>query len=402
MSMNERLAIGVRVGHFPALTETFVLKQIEGLRARGHRVAVLADKPGAARDGTALRTSPHLASYVVPQNRRLARLHNWLPWRVRRAWAARIERRWCADQDVVLCHFGWSGASIADSVRGRPRRARIAVVFHGDDLSRSVVDGGPKIYDRLFDEADLLLPVSEFWLKRLLELGAPQSKIVVHHMGIDVDWFAMRPPRSAPSRPFRLVSVGRLVAKKGTAVTLRALALLRDRDPDLAVTLDIIGSGPLAAPLEALADELALRDIVTFHGARPSEFVQRTMVDADAFVLSSLTAPDGDMEGVPVAIMEAMGSGIPVVSTQHSGIPELIEDGCNGLLAAEGSVESLADRLRALIDDPDAAARYVAAARRTIEANFDNRGLNDRLSELLTRLVHSGVVLSTPTGAEPG
>lgn len=383
MNATGRLAIGFRVGRFPSLTETFVLAHVEAMHARGHQVSVLAGTPP---DSHAPPACAAKVGYVEPRDTPLSELFQKMPWRVRRAWTSAVERRWCAHHDVVLCHFGWAGASIATSVRGWRTRPPFAVVFHGDDLSRTLELNGPGIYRRLFEEADLLLPVSRLWASRLADLGAPRDKILVHRMGIDVDRFAMRTPLPAPSQRLRLVSVGRLVPKKGTAVTLKALRLLRDENPELAVTLDVLGGGPLLQELRDLADSLGLGDAVSFHGPQPREAVRGALSEADAFVLPSLTAPDGDMEGVPVAIMEAMAMGVPVVSTRHSGIPELVEHGRTGLLSKEGDVDGLARCLRILIDRPELVADMVQAARRKIEADYNNARLAHRLSDLLTTL----------------
>ena len=145
----------------------------------------------------------------------------------------------------------------------------------------------------------------------------------------------------------RLLTVARLVEKKGHAHALRAIARVRDELPSL--RYDVIGDGPLRADLEALAGTLGIADRVHFHGAASSDAVRRAMDDADLFVLPSVTASDGDEEGTPTVLLEAAYRRLPVLSTRHAGIPEMVADGESGVLVAEGDDAALADGLRAMV-----------------------------------------------------
>ncbi|HSK39935.1 MAG TPA: glycosyltransferase [Arenibaculum sp.] len=401
MTKDRPLRIAFRVGRFPKLSETFIISQIEGMIARGHRVSVLADGPhdGPHDDEGSGALSGRFAKldgpeYILPRNSLLAGACMRMPYRIRRALAAARERRLCMENDVVVCNFGWAGATVAQSVGGRPRRACIVTIFHGDDMSRALTQARPDIYAELFREGDLLVPVSEFWRRRLVDMGAPEAKLVVHHMGVELEKYPFTPPSTLggpdAGRPFELVTVGRLVEKKGTEFTLRALAHLRETAPEARFRLRVVGDGPLRPRLEALCGELGLRDHVEFLGALAHACVAQVLARADAFVLPSVVASDGDMEGIPVSLMEAMASGLPVVSTRHSGIPELVEHGVSGLLAAERDVEGLARQLGRIMSDAEARAAFARAARRTIEQHFDGRRLNDRLEVLLRRLAGGG------------
>lgn len=389
MTQGRPLRIAFRVGRFPKLSETFIIAQMEGMIARGHRVSVLADGPHDRGDPGALPgrlAELEKPRYVLPRHPLLAHACTRMPYRIRRALAAAGERRLCMENDVVVCNFGWAGATVAQSVGARPRRARIVTIFHGDDMSRTLTQGKPDIYAELFREGDVLAPVSEFWRRRLVDLGAPEAKLVVHHMGVDLEKYPFAPRAPDAGRPFELVTVGRLVEKKGTEITLRALARLRETSPEARFRLKIVGDGPLRPRLEALCDALGLREHVAFLGALPHARVAQALARADAFVLPSVVASDGDMEGIPVSLMEAMASGLPVVSTRHSGIPELIEHGVSGLLAVERDVGDLSRQLNRIMADPQARAAFARAARRTVERHFNDRLLNDRLEALLRRL----------------
>ncbi|MGJ3263623.1 MAG: glycosyltransferase [Salinarimonas sp.] len=386
------LKIAFRVGRFPTLSETFVARQVAGMVARGHDVSVLADEQAGDPATSPIAFDPDLRIATTrPRRPALARLQGRLPWRVRRGLEAAIERRACAAQDVVVCNFGWFGAALAQATRRRRRRAKLVTIFHGDDVSRALTS--PRIYDDLFAQGDLFLAVSEMWRARLIALGAPPQRTFVHRMGVDLSSLRYTPrPASRPVR--RIVTVGRLVEKKGTEFLLRALARARREEPDLELT--IVGTGPLEANLKALASSLGLDDAVRFRGALPHDAVRAALAEADVFALPSVTAQDGDMEGIPVSLMEAMAAGLPVVSTRHSGIPELIGDGEEGLLAPERDSDTLADHLVRLVRDGDARAGFTEKARRRIEAQFDNDILNDRLEAMLLALADG----SRPAGAE--
>jgi len=179
-----------------------------------------------------------------------------------------------------------------------------------------------------------------------------------------------------------LISTGRLIEKKGHTYTLQALALLKRSRPELAFTLDIVGEGPDEAALKAETARLGLEAVVRFHGGLPHQRTLELLRNAAIFVLPSVTAADGDMEGIPVSIMEAMALGLPVVSTFHSGIPELVEDGVSGRLVPERDPEALAAAIASVVATPGQWVAFARAGRRKIEQAFNRRVLNAQLKDL--------------------
>jgi len=202
---------------------------------------------------------------------------------------------------------------------------------------------------------------------------------------VDLEGFRYAPPAatgtSVPGRELRVLCVARLVEKKGVPYLCEAVVRLVRRGVPL--RLDVIGDGPLHAALRRFVDEQGMQDAIHILGRRDTAYVQQALRGADVFALPSVTAADGDQEGIPVSLMEAMASGVPCLSTVHSGIPELIEDGRSGWLVPERDVEALADVLaRIQAGDFDLAA-IAREARLTVETHFDQRRLHDSLAAQL-------------------
>jgi len=255
---------------------------------------------------------------------------------------------------------------------------------------------------RKLGEARFVVAISDY-NRRFLEPygGGERTPVEVVHCGIDPDAFEFRPRVAPASGPVRAVCVASLQEYKGHAVLLRALA--RGGEALDRIELDLVGDGVLRPELERLAAELGIADRVRFHGSCTEPRVRELLEAADVFVLPSIVARDGQMEGLPVALMEALASGLFVVSTRLSGIPELVRDGETGALAEPGSAESLAQALeRALAGSSEETAR---AGRRLVEREFDIHANAEQLTELLlggieqTSSAAAGASLA-PTGAD--
>jgi glycosyltransferase involved in cell wall biosynthesis len=192
---------------------------------------------------------------------------------------------------------------------------------------------------------------------------SPVPVEVIHH-GVDLDRFSPS-TRGGDGVP-ALVSVGRLVEKKGFDDLLRALARI-----DRPFSCEIYGDGPLHDELVGLRDDLGLGDRVDFMGARDSDEIVKALADADAFVLTPTTTEDGDRDGIPNVLVEAMACGLPVVTTTAGGITELVADDVNGLLCDPDDVTSIAQAVSRVVSDPALRVRLGAAGRRTVEADYD-------------------------------
>ena len=202
----------------------------------------------------------------------------------------------------------------------------------------------------------------------LVAAGAPADRVEPLHLGAPIDRYPFAP--KPLGTPLRLLSVCRLVEKKGIDVAIKALAMLRERHPEIAWTYDIGGDGPLEATLRGLVNEHGLEAHVRFLGPLSHDETLRRIAEADALLAPSVTAADGDQEGIPVTLMEAMALGTVVISSWHSGIPELVTHGQSGLLSDERDEAGLCAKLRGLANGAWDASALVHAARRAVEAGF--------------------------------
>jgi len=281
--------------------------------------------------------------------------------------------------DAILhCHFGNIGR-IGLAARFLSKGSKkLFVTFHAHEMTRQWFLPLDRYYASLFRSDAKLLPISDHWRSVLIEAGADPQRTEVHHMGVKI-----RPERNG--RPtsnggaVKLVMVGRMVQKKGHIDAVESMIWLKQRG--ISVECDFIGDGPVFSAIESQIKILGLTDRVRLRGSLPHEETLRLVEAADIFLLPSVTAVDGDMEGIPVSLMEAMAREIPVISTYHSGIPELIEDGVSGLLVPERSPEELAKAIATLAADPQLRARLAAAGRLRVEEWFNGDRQSKKLQQ---------------------
>ena len=398
---------------FPVFSDIPFLNQIVGLLERGHQVDVYADgpQPGPFHPDVERLGLQSLTRY--PLRWPAGRLDRWRAaagvvlshqGAERRTLLRTLDpslfwhRAWTLDQlrrtarflparpyDICYCAFGMDAPHALRLRRLGVLGGDLVVAFRGADTTKYVARRGPRVYARTFREARLLLPVCDFLGRRLVELGAPPERVVVHRTGIDLRRWPYREREPARGGRLRLVTVGRLVEKKGIEHVLRAVRILVDRGVD--VEYRILGDGPRRERLAALAAELGVGDRVTLPGRHRQEQVRDGLGGSDVLVAASVTAADGDEEGIPNVLKEAMASGMPVVGTRHAGIPELIEDGVTGSLVPERDEAALADVLQRLALEPGRWAAMGRAGRAKIEMEYDIDRLNDRLAGLLENLM---------------
>ncbi len=240
----------------------------------------------------------------------------------------------------------------------------------------------------LFSENVVFLAMSEDMKRDMLAIGCPSSKIRVHYYGTDADRF-LNPERVYEEKTtYRILISARLVPKKGHATVLDALRILRDDTTNRTTfQLIVVGDGPLMETLRSRVHALGLDDTVVFRGhvAHESTDLDEVYKTADLFALPSLTV-GGEKEGIPGTLIEAMASGLPVVSTRHAGIPEVVTDNVNGILVDEGDAAGVASALKRLASDPSLRKRFGQAAMVKATKDLSLRDGTNELEELYASL----------------
>lgn len=410
------MKIAFILGEFPTLSETFILNQITGLIDRGHEVDIYARCPGSTSkvhpDVLKYKLLDRTYYYDVSVPRNLVKRLLKAVWPVftnihkkplvilrclnvfkygRKAASLRqlyeaIPFLGCRRYNIVQCHFGpigLLGSKLRDigAIQGK-----LVTSFHGFDMSAYIKQQGNDVYDCLFHEGDLFLPISKRWKNKLIELGCADNKILVHHMGIDCRKLTFNVPKLGKGERVSILTVARLVEKKGVEYGIRAVAKLSRKYKN--VKYDIIGNGPLQDRCGRLIQESNMGEKIHLLGWKDQQQVHDTIVNSHIFLCPSVTSNNGDQEGIPVSLMEAMAVGLPIISTRHSGIPELVQDGISGFLVPERDVDALAEKLNYLIEHPEIWPEMGRAGRAYVEANYDINKLNDRLVEIYQELLN--------------
>ncbi|MBD9479909.1 glycosyltransferase [Pseudoxanthomonas sp. PXM02] len=299
------------------------------------------------------------------------------------AWLRGLEHiDWLRDFDPQVLHAHWATyPSTAAWTLSRVLRLPFGFTCHAHDIFIE-----RQLIARKIQDAAVAVTISRFnvdWLSQR-ETAQAREKLQVIHCGVDLRANPWQPDGRAPQQ---ILTVGRLDPIKGFATLVEALALLAQRGVDFQCRL--LGSGPLDASLRSLAQARGVADRIEFCGAQPQDVVRRWMGEASLFVLPSEVAPDGNRDGIPVALMEAMATGCPVVSTRVSGIPELVEHETSGLLVDEKQPVALADAMQRLLEDAALRRQVVGGAREKVEREFDARKEARRLQDLMEGIAHA-------------
>lgn len=386
--MKDAVPIAYLASEYPALSHTFIQREIDGVRASGRLVltASLRRTTGHHIAGAAEARDAAQTFYVIENGKKpaVALAAFWaaltsgrlgkaaaLAWRIRVPGAkgslwqlfylieAMVLARHLKGQSVahLHCHFENAGCTVA----------MLTSIL--SDIPFSFTLHGPSIFfeprqqrlDEKIAQARFVACISDFARSQGMIFAdrAHWDKMEIIHCGVEPDRYGAQ--RAAAGQ--HLVFVGRLAAVKGVAMLLNAVAKLAPGHPDLRLTL--IGDGPERAGLETLSRDLGVEGHVTFAGARTQDEVAETLATANLFVLPSFA------EGVPVVLMEAMAARLPVITTRIAGIPELVEDGVAGRLVPPGNLDVLVDAIADVLADPEAASKMGQAGRAKVEAEFD-------------------------------
>ena len=404
------MKIAFIVGQFPALSQTFILNQITGLIDRGHEVDIYTNLPGndpkIHADVERYNLLNRTFYLKMPANKFLRLLKgmyliitnfhkkpmallkslNIFKFRGKslRILYVIVPFLNKGPYDVVHCHFGPNGNTGVFLREVGIFKGKVITTFYGYDISRHIREQGEDAYEYLFSKGDLFLALSDRMKEELIRLGCNKQKIVVHRLGVDIKKFNFSSRKLKNNGKANLLTIARLVEKKGVQYSVKAVTEVLKKYRN--IEYKIVGDGPLKRDLAGLISELNISDNVQLIGWRRQEEIIELLKDTDILLAPSVTAQDGDQEGTPTVLIEALAQGIPVISTYHSGIPELVQDGISGFLVPERDTNALAEKIIYLLEHQEIWAEMGHAGHDHVEKNYNIERLNDQLVELYQML----------------
>ncbi len=308
----------------------------------------------------------------------------------------RYFRKVLTAHSVKLVHAHWGRYGILLLPLCQRLKLPLITSFYGIDVSRHARH---RFYlyrlRQLFDQGSAFIVLSNKMKQDILNLGCPEKKIFVHYQGVDINTFSFskRPhlPDSlqAGKQRFDILLHGRFVEKKGLDYGIRAFKIIADKYPQAFLT--IIGDGELRKKLQYLVKSIGLQDRVTFLGFRPHSEIPAILKTMDILLSPNVTSHNGDKEGIPTTIKEAMATGLPVVSTYHSGIPELVLDGKTGFLVPERDIDALAEKLENLITDQQLREEFGKNGAEVIKGHSDLFKQARKLEDIYQLIVKSNI-----------
>ncbi|PLW80804.1 hypothetical protein C0585_00700, partial [Candidatus Woesearchaeota archaeon] len=224
-------------------------------------------------------------------------------------------------------------------------------------------------FSKVFEEGDLFLVRSKVMMFDLIERGCPKDKIKIHHSGINTDFFSYKKRDFSKNEEIRFISIGRLVPKKGMIYTLKAFYLFNKKYPNSFLT--IIGEGKEKNKLMDFISKNNLKRKVKLEDRLSNNNIKKVLHKNHIFILHSITGENNDSEGIPVVLMEAMSTGMPVISTSHKGINELIEKNVSGYMVREKDVEELFEKMEYVYGNTNIWEKVGLFAREKIKRDFN-------------------------------
>ncbi|GAA5185117.1 glycosyltransferase family 4 protein [Rugosimonospora acidiphila] len=385
----------------PSFSETFIESEIRAVRAAGASVEAFVARPAGGRGVEAGRVLRACAAHPARVAGRLTEFGaSYLPRALLAAACAVTlsDRMARFDPDVIHAHFVNLPTALA-VLLGRELGRPVTAMAHAADF---LLDADPAALQRRLGRLDHLFVISAATARQLADKGVDMSAVPHGVVRAAFDGEQLERPTgdaARPGGPTRLVSVARLVEKKGIDVAVDAVARLVASGHD--VRYDVYGDGPLRHRLEHQAGLKGVRTVVTFHGAVPHTVAMAALAAADVAVLPCRRGADGDLDGIPVFLMEAASRGVPVVTTAVSGIPELLgEDG--GWLVPADDAGALAAAIGQAGGDPELARRRAGMMRRRIQDEFTPRLQASRLLATWHRLARPAARLAQDPDGDAG
>ena len=389
------------LGTFPSVSKTFILNQIKGLIDEGHEVQVLALREGEQEIEHDLVQQYNLESrttyvnppdsysealkYLVKGSLKLFRSKGiitepvnqllnggkYAPMKI-----STLERFMnLGEFGVIHYHFGTRAKNSIHLQKFTD--AKSVTSFYGYDISQ--VNNSEAEYRTVFSYSDVVLSLTDKMTEELENKGCPKNKIQKVPLGIDLEKFELRPREKSSEEPYKILTVGRFVEKKGIKYGLEAVA---EFDEEYDIEYNIVGDGELREKIEQKIEELGLQQEVTLHGYVEYSKMREMMYENHILLAPSVTAESGDKEGAPMVIIEGQATEMPVISTRHSGIPEIVKQGDSAYLAEERNSQELAEKLEKMLEESDQWHKKGLDGREFIEQKHSIEKMAKNLEEL--------------------
>ncbi len=395
------MRIAFIVGPFPELSKTFVLNQITGLIDLGHEVeifAVCGEKGPMHSDVVkyGLMEKTHCipkskakgvakAAYLIARNFHRSPLRILKSLNVFSYGLSALSLRlfytvvFSLDKkfDIIQCHFGHNG-NLGACLKDTGFEGKLVTMFHGYGIRLGEEKGG-EFYRRLFEKGDCFLAISDYNRRKLIQFGADPKKIVFHPVGIDVKRFPYRQAKQTETTV--ILTVARLTKEKGLEYGIEAVNRVMKDNPNTNIEYRIVGEGRLEKRLKGLVKSLCLKESVHFLGPMPQKRVAKEMQKAHIFLLPSLA------EALPVSLMEAQCTGLPIVATSVGAVSEEVVENKSGFLVATGNANALAEKLNYLIKHPKDWAKIGKIGHKLVRERYDINKLNPQLARIYETLL---------------
>src|SRR3989339_964378 len=414
--MNKKLKIAFFIGTFPVISESWLVEQITDLIDMGVEIDIFAFNKGKASAISDKVKKYGLMGRTIylefPENKfhrialatlAFARCIYYSPITLFRSlnykeygksvltfkyllWAApllgKIDR-----YDVVHCHFGMIANRYLILRDILNIRQNFIVTFYGQDSSKYIQSKGLHVYDKLKKEASMILVMTEEMRDRFVGLGFPPEKLVVHYTGIIPQNYNFNEKSYRFGEKSKIIFVGRFVEKKGIEDLLRATRVIVEEYPN--VELHVVGDGDAIYKknIKELAKRLGVANFIKFEGMLTHQNTLELFYGMHLMVQPSKKAPNGDTDDLPFVLLEGQASGLPVVSTDHVGIPDGIDNGKTGFIVKEGDFRAVAEKVKAFIENPGLLKEFSLNARIFVVEKFDLPKINRRLVSLYKELI---------------
>lgn len=401
-TMRDPLKIAIVVGSFPNLSETFIINQIIGLIKAGHAVDIYARYDPNYDKIHPLVKSMNLTKCVTywgPPNNKIVRTLRFIQYFFKNKRHLKLMLKtlnifkykrsaynlsmfffsvvfFDKKYDVAHCHFGHYGA-LGTFLKDNNLCKILVTSFHGLDFTTIPKLYGSKFYNHLFKVGDVFLANTNFTKNKIINLGCPSNNISILPVGVDINLFKYKPRRIYTNSAVKILMVGRFVEKKGHIFLINAIINLINLGFSMETTF--AGDGPLFLNMNKYINEHGFSEYFIFLGGVTQDRIINLYENCHIFILPSITASNGDMEGQGLVLQEAQACGIPVISTIHNGIPEGLLNNVSGYLVEEKSSQQLEQTLLKLIYRSDSWPEMGRKGANFVSGKYDINKLNKKL-----------------------